>query len=192
MAHNSAGIIYTHAIGGTMTNLAFRTGNAVRRLLYAFFVVLLSAFILAGCDGSGEIDYSSATIDINALASALSTGVSFDDRPELLDRRIVALKYKVTSAASDYVVYTSSGATAEEIIILEAADASAAAELQEAVNSYNESRRSDFENYNPAELTRLDSPVMVTRGRYVIYCVTSDSGKALEIIDDSFKNAADE
>ena len=45
-----------------------------------------------------------------------------------------------------------------------------------------EAQKKAFENYQPAEMDKLNDPVLVKQGKYVFMCLSDDNAKAKEII----------
>ena len=79
--------------------------------------------------------------------------------------------------------YISSGATAEEIAVFEAADKAAADRLYKAAQERVENQKTAFEDYVPAEMTKLGNPVLVKKGSFVVLCVADDAAAAKKIVD---------
>ena len=86
------------------------------------------------------------------------------------------------------VVYLGSGATAEEITVLECTDADAAKnQVEPAMKQHIENQITSFESYVPAEVAKLKEAVIRVGGKYVAVCVSDDSAAAEKIIDQYFK-----
>lgn len=127
-------------------------------------------------------------IDITGLAMDLVAGVEFKDQLSSMSEQAFYALYAIEPLdVSGFAVYAGSGATAEEVAVIEAADADSADVVEEAVQGRIVAQRDGFENYVPEELTKLADPVMVRNGNYVILCVSDDNAKAREIIGEYFK-----
>ena len=85
------------------------------------------------------------------------------------------------------IMYMSSGSTAEEVVVLTTPDESAAQTMYTNVQQFLKDQRSSFEDYIPAEAKRIDDAVTVQKGNYVVVCVSGDSDKAKEIVDQAFE-----
>ncbi len=91
-------------------------------------------------------------------------------------------------ADEDFSMYIcGSGGFADEIAVffLENIDESA---LEDALESRVETRMKDFEDYNPDESKKLEDAVIKESNGYLLFSVTADNDKAVEIFE-SFVNA---
>jgi hypothetical protein len=159
-------------------------GGAIKRFA-SLAVALLCAFALAACGAAFE--RAEAELDMRRLAEALIGGIAFDDQmEEASDRAFYALYALDPSDASvaDFVLYTSTGATAEEVAVLKARDAESAPSVLDCARARVASQKAEFEDYAPGELAKLNDPVLVRAGRYVILCLSNDNAAAEEIIED--------
>lgn len=141
---------------------------------------LLAAMTLlfAGC-GSQEL-----TIDVAQAADTIKESVTFKDTiSELPESRFDTLYAVQEGDVVSRKVYVSSGATAEEIAVIEAKDADAAGRVEEAAQQRIADQKEGFENYQPAEMTKLNNPVLEVKGRYVFLVVCDDPQQARDAID---------
>jgi hypothetical protein len=146
----------------------------MKKLKITAAVFALMAIIFTGCSNKD------ITIDINELADDLKNSVSFADTLE----EPVNLAYSDIDEADlkDKKIYISTGATAEEIAVYEAVDQDAANRILKAVESYIDDQIDEFEDYNPDEVKKLNDPVIVKVGKYVILCVSDDNVAAKDCI----------
>ena len=84
-------------------------------------------------------------------------------------------------------LYVGTGATAEEISVWQGKDANAAKNIQNAVNTRIENQKKSFVDYNPEEMPKLENPVVVAKGNYVVLCLSSDNDNAKQVIDSCFQ-----
>ena len=82
-------------------------------------------------------------------------------------------------------VYVSTGATAGEIAVVETVGGDAVQTVQDAMEKRIEDQKAAFQNYQPKEMTKLENPLLETRGKYVIHCISHDTHAAREILDDA-------
>lgn len=144
----------------------------------ALLLALLLTMLTAGC-GSKEIQADAA-----ALADELKSSLTFQDEMTAAEDTVRDTLYAIDAAdVKAGKLYISSGATAEEIAVFEAADKEAADRLYKAAQERVENQKTAFEDYVPAEMTKLGNPVLVKKGSFVVLCVADDAAAAKKIVD---------
>jgi hypothetical protein len=159
-------------------------GKRIGRFL-SLAIALLCALAFAGCGVASE--GADEDLDMRRLAEALIDGVAFDDQMEAASDSAFYALYAIEpsdESVADFVLYTSTGATAEEVSIIEARDAERAPAVLEFARARIASQKVEFENYAPAETAKLDDPVLLRAGRYIILCLSNDNAAAERIIGD--------
>ncbi len=144
---------------------------------------VLAALVLlaAGC-GNG----AAKEIDPKALADSLVSGIAYDDELQLLEEDAVAVYLDMEEGVTASM-YMGSGSTAEEVAVFDAPDEETAKKQKEHVQTYLEDQAESFRDYIPEETKRVESAVLEQKGKYVVLCVSGDSDKAKEIIEEAFK-----
>jgi hypothetical protein len=145
-------------------------------LLLVFTCVLA---LLTGCGSSS----SKKTMDPQTLADDLLANAEFTDSLEQLDDAVIPNYYGVDAA--DYksaLVYCGTAATAEQIVIFEAVDSSAADRLLSSLQSFVSEKIEAYQSYGPAAAMSLENATVKTIGNYVVAVVCSDSDSAAEIV----------
>ncbi len=149
---------------------------------------------LAGCSGSDSSDADKSgsaavaqadeTIDVSATADKLKDGVEFKDELAELDEGKIEKIIGISpdSYVKGKVYVSSSGGTAEEIGCFEAKDEDSAKAIADTLKDRIESQKKVFKDYVPEEMDKLEDPVLVTKGNYVLLCISNDNDKAKEII----------
>lgn len=138
----------------------------------------ISLAVLGGCQ-TAKID-----LDEDALVQDLKSKVAFEDMLEEIDEDLALSLYGLTEDQVDSMeVYMGTGAKAEEIAVLQAEEGTDVSVLETAAKNRVESLKSDFEDYIPEEMPKLEDPVLVTAGDYVILCVSGDNDNAKKVID---------
>ncbi len=123
------------------------------------------------------------TVDISALASRLLKEISYEDELSELDLETAGMFINFGDAdITEAAIYESSGATAEEIIVLLCADAANAGKAEEALKQRVEEQKKAFEDYVPEELKKLGEAVIVTNGNVAILSVSNSPDIAREIL----------
>lgn len=140
--------------------------------------------VLASCGEQAE----NVEVDINALAEALDTGITYQDPLEKLDDDMVGMLYSVDGLVDASVVYMGSGATAEEIAVFDCVDADTAKnKVKPIVEDHVKSQIEAFENYVPEEVAKLNEAVIRQVGEYVVLSVSNDVDGANKILDEYLK-----
>ncbi len=137
--------------------------------------LLLLSLVLSGCN------QKNVEIDTEQLLEELQEQLPFADQLSPIKENMIYHLYPIDSKnVMSITVLTSSGATAEEIAIIQTSDVE---EAKKAIDQRIETKRNDFANYLPKEVEKLKDPVIVTKGNYVILCISDDSEKARTIIE---------
>lgn len=141
---------------------------------------MLFLLMLASC-GAASDKYSGIEIDTLEFAEKIEIAGSFDDELALISKNATTALYSFSGAVS-VVAYAGSGATAEEILVITAADEEGAAALVKLLESRRVSRRIDFKDYNPQEQPKIDAATIIKAGKYAIYCVSASPEATYEAI----------
>jgi hypothetical protein len=151
--------------------------------LFTIFLVCVLAFTACG----GAENRADASLDTRRLAEALLDGVAFVDRMEEASDSAFYALYAIDPAdetVTDFVFCTSTGATAEEVAVIEARDEESAQAVLDFARARISAQKDEFENYAPEEMAKLNDPVLVRAGRYIILCLSNDNAAAEAIIED--------
>ena len=135
---------------------------------------LLLVLAVSAC-GSKATD-----VNVEELADKLLEQVDFEDELTEVDSGMVATLYGI-EGAEEQKVYMSCGATTEEIAVFRFATEKDAQTGLDTLSQRLESRKEDYANYMPDEVTRLENAVLKCSGCYVALCVSSDD-EAQQII----------
>ncbi len=149
-----------------------------KRLCRLLAGVLAATALLAGCA------QKTVTLDIQEAADSLKAQAGVNDSLTLLTDSLFDSLYGIAGEdVKGKVVYTSAEATADEVAVIEATDADAAARVKEAVETRVADQKDTFESYAPEEVTKLDNAVIEVAGNYVLFCVSGDADKARSAVD---------
>ena len=149
----------------------------MKRILSAVLAVYLFAALCACGSKTADKD-----IDIQALGQALAESGAFSDSMSQLSEDIARRIYDFEEGdAESFVLYTGSGATAEEIFIVKAA--SGAKTFEDACRERVSEQKLAFQSYLPEEVAKLDAAVFETVGDYVILAVAADTAAAQAVVD---------
>lgn len=143
--------------------------------MICLLLAVMTVFTTAACGDK------SATIDAAALGAALAERVEFST--EMKEMSADELGYFLELPVKCEVgAYMNTGATAEEIFVVECYNKTDAAALKVSIQAYLDSQKQEMERYQPEEVTRLSGAIFATYGTCVILCVTSDTTTANAVI----------
>ena len=141
-------------------------------------VLLLALLVcLTGCGGGEEI-----TIKIEDLADYLLESGAFGETLYQVeaDRASLLLGVEVDCPAQ---IWIGTGATAEELLILDAGDDQEAQTLMEGLEQHVADQTASYASYLPGEVYKLENAILERYGNYVILCVAADAAAAQSVID---------
>lgn len=141
-------------------------------------------------DGT-ETDVSDGALDVDVqtVADGILQGGDFKDNLAPVDTSLALSRlYNLDAGQIEAsAFYTNSNATAEEIAVIKASSADYVDTVKTAYENRIASQKEACKDYLPDEMTKLDAAVVYTNGNYVVLCVSNDSAKAEQVIEDLFK-----
>lgn len=150
-------------------------------LKYVMILAMTAAafMIMSGCGGK---TYS---LDEAKLAGRLLSEVEFDCELYQVQEKKVA-NFIELEGAEKQIMYMGSGSFADSMGIFRLDSKKSAQAAMERVNSYLADLQDSFEDYIPEEAEKVQNAITVQKGRFVVFCITSDVEKAAAIIEESF------
>ena len=145
----------------------------MRRVLAA----ALACLLLAGC-GKTEKE-----LDMEALANDLLEGGVFEETLYPAEESAIPLLLGFETACEG-LVYVGTGATAEELLLLKAADEAEAQAIRDRLADHLADRTESFAAYLPAETEKLEKAILELRGTAVVLCVCGDPEAARAILEE--------
>lgn len=128
------------------------------------------------------------SIDCKALADALLSKINYTDELSNVDKDTAAMFLNFADVEiEEAYIYESSGATAEEIVVLKCKDSDSAKNAKAAFEQRVEEQTENFTDYVPEEIPKLKDAVIITSKEYAVLSVSGDSSAAKSIIEDAFK-----
>ena len=119
------------------------------------------------------------TLDMPKLAEELINAQIFEDQLNEVDKESIIKKYNLNAEKIKNVdAYVGTGATAEEILIMELLDKEDISETKKIVETQIEERKLDFQDYLPKEVFKLENYILESKGNYIVLCISKDSDKA--------------
>lgn len=125
-------------------------------------------------------------INIEDLASKIAETNAFEDKLEKVDSEMIMENYNFSSDEIEKLVsYQGSGASSEEIVILQVKDKSKLDSVKEKINTRIQERKEAFESYLPKEVGKIENNILIVKGNYVILCISNDNKQVNNILKDS-------
>lgn len=141
-------------------------------------VTLFALCLMSGCSSEPP-----TVVDINKVADELRTEITYQDELSKLTDSMFDSVYDIDRTLLKQVVaYTSSGATAEEIVALELNSADDAKTAEDALKDRLDYLKEGYADYGPEEVPKIDNAVVRVSGTYVFMSISNDHEKAAEIL----------
>ena len=162
-----------------------------KRIICILAACVISVSAMAACGDSEAEDTQTETKQQQQqdtrtaaeVADELRNGIEYVDELNTLSADMIEKIYGVS--ADKYTsaqVYVGGVSTAEEIACFDAADSAAADEIKAACEDRIAAQIKSVESYNPAELEKLNDPVLVVKDNSVYMCLSNDNASARSII----------
>jgi len=141
-------------------------------------------------EGEAKEEASEKTgINAEALANALKDQLTYDDKLTAVDLDTAKMFLNLSDVeVEESYIYESSGATAEEIVVLKCKDKDSAANAMKALEQRVSEQTENFTDYVPEEVPKLNSAVVAVKDEYAVLSVSCDSSKAKEVVIEALKN----
>ena len=147
-----------------------------------FLPCLLAVGLLCGCAGK-----PAQAPELPQLAEELSQAAVFSTPVSQVDGAVALSVYGIDGAAVESgVYYFSSGASADELALIKAADESAAADVFSAFEARIRFQLDGYADYMPEELPKLEDALVYRAGSYVLLCVAQESDPVQAVMDKYF------
>ena len=140
--------------------------------------LLLALLLLAGCGAAAEIDPLT-------MGPRLLEGAGFPDTMVPLEGPMLEALYQIDpDSLESWYGAVSGGATAEELLLLKAADEAEAQAIRDRLADHLADRTESFAAYLPAETEKLENAILELRGTAVVLCVCGDPEAARAILEE--------
>ena len=148
-------------------------------------VIVLILIIVIGVIWSTK-NTKNIEINIEDLASKIAETNAFEDKLEKVDSEMIMENYNFSYDEIEKLVsYQGSGASSEEIVILQVKDKSKLDSVKEKINTRLQERKEAFESYLPKEVGKIENNILIVKGNYVILCISNDNKQVNNILKDS-------
>ena len=127
-------------------------------------------------------------INIEGLAEEITKSNAFEDQLEKIDSEMTMQDYNFsTDEVEQLVSYQGSGATSEEIVILQVKGKNNINSVKEKMNTRLSERKEAFESYLPEEVGKIDNSILRVEGNYIILCIVNDANTVNNVINEYIK-----
>lgn len=133
---------------------------------------------LTACGGKEK----DVTVDTAKLAGELLETVTSDQLTQTSSDLLPSIYFYDAEDVSSGVAYTSSGATACEVAIVQSTEQKHTSEMEKLFQSHVDSQSELYASYNQGEVDKLDKAIIKSAGTYTVLCVCDDTAKAEEIL----------
>ncbi|MEA4893052.1 MAG: DUF4358 domain-containing protein [Peptococcaceae bacterium] len=152
-------------------------------LMLGFFLVSLTA-----CGGGQETpqeEEPETQIDLSSVTERLLTEVPYEEELVPVAPEVFFDLFGVAEEdVAEQYNYFSGGATAEEIVVMKAVGREALDRLVKAAENRIAYQKDIYASYAPEEVVRLNNAVLLTEGDSLFLCISADSDKAREVIQE--------
>lgn len=161
----------------------------MKKIIYVLGIVILVILATIFYMNTSSINEErEVIIDINKLAEDIKNQKMFDDTLEIIEKDIAITNYNFNNETiQDLVSYVSTGATAEEILVIEAKDKNSIKAIEEKIIERIKERKEAFASYLPNEVYKLENPVLIIKDKYIILCICNNSQNMSEYIEKYLK-----
>ena len=151
--------------------------NIIVILIISVIIIMIEAKFIAK-------EQKEIVVNMQEIATELINAQIFEDDLSQIDRENIIKKYNFNNEKiKDIVSFVGTGATSEEILIIELLDLKDINETKEIIQSKIEERKIDFQNYLPNEVYKLENYNLESKGKYIVLCISNNYNKTSEIIN---------
>ena len=142
-------------------------------------LVLCTILLLSACSGGGK----SVSVDTAKLAKELAEGtVTSEELTEMASSMIAGSYYIGDDIFAGGSAWKGTGATACEVVVIEAKDAKQTKDVEAKLKEHVQSQADLYASYNAGEVEKLEKAVLKSTGKYTALCICDDTAKAEEIL----------
>lgn len=152
----------------------------LKKVVFLILSIVICLSLISCSGGGGK------SVDIFALADELAASDCFTEDINALDDNAVSVTYILADGVKAKV-YMSSGAVVDEVSVFEAPDENTAKTQLENVKQRQSDRIENYKSYMPDEVPKLENAICMQKGKYVVFCATSQPEMAQERIDKYFE-----
>lgn len=150
--------------------------------IICLIISIISILSLCAC---GNKEEAISALNIDALTSALLSGLEFEAKPEEVDGMVALSDYAIDeSLVNDARYFRVGSAVADELAVFEAVDSENTAVIEAAISDRLQYLLEGFSDYKPSEVPKIKNAYTKTIGNIVFLVICKDTSK----IDDILKS----
>ena len=155
----------------------------LKKIALVSLCVLIVLMPISGCSSKTK------TLDIEAFCDKVLSEIPYDDELTILPERVAAEYYDLSfEGLEEFCIYVSgTAATANELAVMKLANDDAVKSAEQAVNARVSEQINTYGNYNPAEVFRLESALILKKDGYLLLSVSNYNDDVEKAFNDSLK-----
>ena len=145
-----------------------------KKILAIASIIIMAA--LAGCG-------SAKAMNVSEVSDRLFKEITYQDDLSKVDLDTAAMFLNLSDIdIKEAAIYETSGWTAEEIVVIEGATSEDADKAEAMLATRLEEQKTNYVDYVPEEMDKLNKAVIVKSGNFAILSVSNEPDKAKNII----------
>lgn len=161
-------------------------------LFPALCLLLLLAVIVSGCSQEKDIDKASPNpvhLDIAAFSVQLQENLGLGEELSPVENDVFSYVYDVPGESyEEAVLLLASGAAADEICIVKAADKDSKNAIKAKMEARIAAQKESFASYLPEEAAKLDNAIIREIDDYLIFIVCGNPQQADAMVTQAIEN----
>ncbi len=150
-----------------------------------FLAMVSACLLLLGLTACGGNSSSQPQKSPAEIADEIYSTQTFQDTLNAIDADMLGDYYRIEAAdLTDSKVYVSgSFSTAEEIAVFQASSEQAVDNIKKAIDTRLEDLKLAFESYAPDEMTKINDPVLKTKGTVIVLVLADDTSAVSDKVE---------
>ncbi|MEG2429074.1 MAG: DUF4358 domain-containing protein [Oscillospiraceae bacterium] len=146
--------------------------------------MLFSASFLTGCGKKDE--EKPKEVNIEQIVKSVQDQVSFPEMADITSEQIeLNYQIKADKIEKSKCIVSGGGSTADEVMGIKMKTTADVAAAKTLIDERIKSQKETFVSYNPEEVPKIETAVVVEKGQYLFVAITNDNAKAKKIINDA-------
>ncbi len=163
------------------------------RRFFCLFLTICLLLVLATSVSACSVEKDTnkeqpLSLDMTALAARLQEDLNLTEELSPVEEEVFGYLYDIAPESyTEQVLLLSTGATADEICLVRAADKNSQKAMKEKMIARIDAQKESFATYLPQEAAKLENAVITEQGDYLFLVVCSQPEKADNIIKEALQ-----